>query len=87
LNVFTHLCSIEIPEGEEAKDLLCPHCRVSLLEEGKRCGRCGAHSGRTTVTAMRKLVEFSICLRKGCTWHGISEEDARLMQLEDSDEW
>ncbi len=87
LNIFTHCCSIEIPEGEEAKDLLCPHCRASLLEEGKRCDRCGAHTARTTLLAMRKLIGFHICLRKGCTWHGLSQEDARLIQLEDSDEW
>jgi ssDNA-binding Zn-finger/Zn-ribbon topoisomerase 1 len=87
LNVFTHCSTIEIPEGEQVKDLLCPHCRHSLLAQEQNCERCGSRTARITVSAMRKLITFYICLRKGCTWHGISDEDAQAMVLEDSLEW
>lgn len=87
LNVFTHQSSIEIPAGEVVKDLLCPHCRMSLIEEGRSCERCGSRIAGFTVTAMSKLISFYICLKKGCTWHGISEEDTQLIALEDSLEW
>ncbi len=87
LNVFTHCSTIEIPEGEQVKDLLCPSCRHSLLAPDQICGRCEARTVRITVSAMRKLISFYVCLRKGCTWHGISDEDTQAIQLEDSTEW
>ena len=87
LNIFTHLSTIEIPEGEEVADLLCPHCRHSLMEPEIPCERCGARVARITVSAMKKLITFYICLRKGCTWHGVSNEDTQLIALQDSLEW
>ncbi len=87
LNVFTNRSTIEIPHGEEVKDLLCPHCGQSLLASNRRCGRCGSRIARITVGAMHKLITFYICLKKGCTWHGLSDEDTKLIMLEDSAEW
>ncbi len=87
LNVFTNSSTIEIPHGEEVKDLRCPHCDHSLLEKLKKCERCGSRIAKITVGAMHKLITFFICLRKGCTWHGISGEDTKLIMLEDSQEW
>jgi ssDNA-binding Zn-finger/Zn-ribbon topoisomerase 1 len=87
LNVFTNRSTIEIPHGEEVRDLRCPHCNRSLMEKLKRCDRCESRIAKITVGAMHKLITFFICLRKGCTWHGISGEDTKLIMLEDSQEW
>ena len=87
LNVFTNKSTVEIPHGEEVKDLRCPHCRHSLIVKGDKCDRCGSRTAKITVGAMNKLLSFFICLRKGCTWHGLSDEDTKLIMLEDSKEW
>lgn len=87
LNVFTNRSTIAIPHGEEVKDLGCTHCGKSLMEAKSKCGRCGARAARITLSAMHKLVSFFICMRKGCTWHGLSDEDTQLIMLEDSKEW
>ena len=87
LNVFTHRSTIEIPEGEEVRDILCPHCRHSLMEPARKCARCHSRTARVTVSAMSRLISFYICMRKGCTWHGLSEEDTKLIAFEDSMEW
>jgi ssDNA-binding Zn-finger/Zn-ribbon topoisomerase 1 len=87
LNVFTNKSTIEIPHGEEVKDLQCPHCRHSLIAEGDKCDRCGSRTAKITLGAMHKLISFFICLRKGCTWHGLSDDDTKLIMLEDSKEW
>lgn len=87
LNVFSNRSTIEIPHGEEVKELLCPHCSQSLIVTNLRCERCGSRLARITVGAMHKLITFYICLRKGCTWHGLSDEDTKLIMLEDSREW
>jgi ssDNA-binding Zn-finger/Zn-ribbon topoisomerase 1 len=87
LNVFTNKSTVEIPHGDEVKDLRCPHCRHSLIAKGDKCDRCGSRTAKITVGAMNKLLSFFICLRKGCTWHGLSDEDTKLIMLEDSKEW
>jgi methionyl-tRNA synthetase len=87
LNVFTNRSTIAIPHGKEVKDLECPHCGMSLLEKDRKCEECGSRTAKITVGAMHKLISFFICLRKGCTWHGLSEEDTKLIMLEDSQEW
>jgi ssDNA-binding Zn-finger/Zn-ribbon topoisomerase 1 len=87
LNVFTNRSTVEIPHGEEVKDLLCPHCSQSLMVNPLRCERCGSRIAKITVGAMHKLITFYICLKKGCTWHGLSDGDTKLIMLEDSREW
>lgn len=87
LNVFTNRSTIEIPHGEEVRDLRCTHCGHSLMENKCKCGRCGSRAARITLGAMHKLVPFYICMRKGCTWHGLSDKDTELIMLEDSKEW
>jgi len=87
LNVFTNKSTVEIPHGEEVKYLRCPHCRHSLIAKGDKCDRCGSRTAKITVGAMNKLISFFICLRKGCTWHGLSDQDTKLIMLEDSKEW
>jgi methionyl-tRNA synthetase len=87
LNVFTNRSTIEIQHGEQIKDLQCPHCDHSLIETDKKCEECGSRTAKVTLGAMHKLISFYICLRKGCTWHGLSNEDTKLIMLEDSREW
>jgi ssDNA-binding Zn-finger/Zn-ribbon topoisomerase 1 len=87
LNVFTNRSTIDIPHGEQVKDLQCPHCCQSLIEKDKKCSECGSRTAKITVGAMHKLISFFICLRKGCTWHGLSDEDTKLIMIEDSREW
>ena len=87
LNVFTHKSTIQIPSGETVQDLICPRCRKSLINHKNHCERCGSRIALINVSAMRQLIAFYICLRKGCTWHGISDEDTQLIALEDSREW
>ena len=39
------------------------------------------------VVALKKVIDFKFCSRKGCRWHGISDEDLRFIMLDDSQEW
>lgn len=87
LNVFTHESTVEIPESEEVSDLRCPHCHFSLMTPDHSCEQCGSRIAGIKVSAMRKLITFFICMKRGCQWHGVSGEDTRLIALEDSLEW
>jgi hypothetical protein len=87
LNVFTSKTTIRIPEDEFIGDLYCIHCHKSLLVEGGKCGDCGSEIARITVSARTRLVDFHICAKKGCRWHGLSKEDLNDIRLEDSLEW
>lgn len=72
LNVFDSSSSIALPEGEEVSGLFCPRCRVSLKEDDKKCEECGSHIGRIWIRVDTENIDFYICLRKNCYWHGIS---------------
>lgn len=87
LNVFNSRSTIEIPDAEEVKDLKCPHCTRSLIVKDQTCPRCNSRIGLIIVAAMSKMIDFHICSKKGCTWHGISAEDLQDIILEDSEEW
>jgi hypothetical protein len=87
LNVFNSKTTIRIPEDEFIGDLYCIHCHKPLLVEGEKCGECGSEIARLTVSASKRLVDFYICARKGCRWHGLSKEDLNDIRLEDSLEW
>jgi predicted RNA-binding Zn-ribbon protein involved in translation (DUF1610 family) len=87
LNVFTHKSTIRLPQDEIAKDILCPSCGHSLIVPNNQCGKCGNRTMKIHVSAMSKLTDFFICTKKGCTWHGLSEQDYNDIALEDSKEW
>ncbi len=87
LNVFTNEHTVEIPHAEEVRDLRCIHCDHTLICEKLTCGECGSRTAHLQVAAMRKLISFHVCLKMGCHWHGMSEEDNQLLKLEDSLEW
>lgn len=87
LNVFSSKSTIYLPEEKAVKDLRCPHCGKSLIDHDKQCEKCKSPIARIKVTARTKLIDFLICTKKGCKWHGLSEKDLYDIRLEDSLEW
>ena len=87
LNVFTNKSTIDIPEGEVVKDIICPYCNNSLLHKSEKCELCQSKIVAIQVAAVSKLIDFYFCSKKGCRWHGLSDEDIRDIILEDSREW
>jgi len=84
LNVFTTRSSIFLAEGKPAGDLKCFHCDTSLMIEEKKCDECGSHVAKISISARSKLIDFYICSKKGCRWHGLSAADMNDIRLEDS---
>jgi Zn finger protein HypA/HybF involved in hydrogenase expression len=87
LNSFTSKSTIFLPEDKPVTDIQCFHCNTSLLDKEIGCGKCGSPTAKINVSASSKLIDFYICTKKGCRWHGLSEEDLYSIRLEESDEW
>ncbi len=87
LNVFTSKSTIYLPEEKEVKDILCPNCDTSIKIPERSCEKCGSTIAKVIVGARTKMIDFYICSRKGCTWHGLNEDDLENIKLEDSLEW
>jgi len=87
LNVFTSKSTIYLQEGKEIGDLRCFHCDTSLMVKDKKCEECGSEVFKIEISARTKLLDFYLCSKKGCRWHGLSKEDLNDIRLEDSLEW
>jgi hypothetical protein len=87
LNIFTSRSTIRLPEDQPIENIICFHCGYSLMIPGEKCGACGSEVARIVVGATSRLVDFYICSKKGCTWHGLSREDLDDIRLEGSLEW
>ncbi len=87
LNVFTTKSTIHLPEDKIVGDVQCFHCEKSLIKDEKKCEKCGSATAKIAVSARTKLLDFYICTKKGCKWHGLCEEDYYNIRLEDSLEW
>jgi ssDNA-binding Zn-finger/Zn-ribbon topoisomerase 1 len=87
LNVFTHKSTVKLPEKHPIKNIRCPHCDEPLFVDGKLCPVCNSEVAKVQVAAMTKMIDFYICSKKGCTWHGLSDEDIQSIVLEDSKDW
>ena len=87
LNVFTSKSTIFLEEDKVVKDVKCWHCDKNLIQEKKKCGKCGSDIVKIAVGTRTKLIDFYICTKKGCRWHGLSEEDLYDIRLQDSLEW
>ena len=84
LNVFSAESNLFLKEGRPVGDLKCFHCNHSLMVEEKKCDECGSPVCSISISARSKLVDFYICSKKGCKWHGLSNEDIRDIKLDDS---
>lgn len=87
LNVFSSKSTIFLPEDKTVKNISCPHCDKSLIPEKMKCGTCGSPIVKIAVSARTKLLDIYFCTKKGCKWHGLSEDDLYDIRLEDSYEW
>lgn len=87
LNSFTSKSTIFLPEDKAVTDIKCFHCDTSLVDEERNCGSCNSPIAKINVSASTKLIDFYICTKKGCKWHGLSEDDLYSIKLEESDEW
>lgn len=87
LNVFSSKSTIYLPEAKTVGDLKCFHCDTSLILKDRHCEKCNAPVARIAVTARTKLIDFYICTKKGCKWHGLNEQDLYDIRLESSMEW
>ena len=87
LNVFTSRSTVFLKEDQAVNDLICPHCNSSLIDKDEQCGLCGSPAAKIAVSAQTKLIDFYICSKKGCRWHGMNDDDLHDIELEDSLEW
>jgi predicted RNA-binding Zn-ribbon protein involved in translation (DUF1610 family) len=87
LNVFSSKSTIFLPEDKKLDDIMCPHCEKSLMIPDGKCERCGTQIAKILVGARTKMIDFFVCSKKGCTWHGLSKDDLSDIRLEDSLEW
>ena len=87
LNIFTSRSTIRLTEDQIVANIRCFHCDHSLEVPEEVCGECGSRVARVVVGAASRLVDFYICTKKGCTWHGLSREDMDDIRLEQSLEW
>jgi hypothetical protein len=87
LNVFSSKSTIFLPEYETVGDIRCFNCDKSLMVPEGKCEKCGTQTAKILVSARTKMIDFYICAKKGCTWHGLSKNDLDNISLEDSLEW
>lgn len=87
LNVFSSKSTVFLPEDKTVKNICCTHCNKSLIATDQNCGKCGSPVAKIAVSARTKLLDFYLCTKKGCKWHGLSKEDLFDIRLDDSDEW
>ncbi len=87
MNVFTSKSTIFLPEDKVVKDVICPHCNKSIKVKDKKCGTCKSEVAGIKVSARTRLLDFYICMKKGCRWHGLSDDDLYDIKMENSLEW
>ena len=87
LDVFEHKTALDMHDGEELKDMRCPHCGQSLVHPTRRCGDGGGKTAELSVSAIQTRVPFFICLTQGCHWHFLTTDDAERLIQDSSDEW
>lgn len=81
LDIFEVESSVPIDENDKLDDLLCPKCKKSLIVNEPSCGECGSPVAELIITAFSKLMPFYICMKHGCTWHGLSKADENKVKL------
>jgi ssDNA-binding Zn-finger/Zn-ribbon topoisomerase 1 len=79
--------TIFLAEDKTVKDIRCCHCNQSLISTDKTCEKRGSEVAKIAIGARTKLIDFYICTKKGCRWHGLSSDDLIDIRLQDSLEW
>jgi methionyl-tRNA synthetase len=87
LNVFHNKSTVFIPEGAIAKDLQCPFCSTSFIAKDMNCESCGSPAVNVDVAAMRRVIDFYFCSKKGCHWHSLNQKDMNFVLIQDSEYW
>ena len=87
LNVFRNKSTVFIPDGATVTEITCPYCDTNLMSKEKKCEECGAEAVNVEVAALRRMIDFFFCSKKGCHWHNLSSEDIQHVMLEDSVYW
>lgn len=87
LNVYSTKSTIFLKENKPVGDIKCFHCDKSLIVEDKSCELCNSSIAKISIGARTRLIDFYICSKKGCKWHGLSKDDLYDIKLEDSMEW
>jgi len=87
LNIFSTRSTVFLKEDKILNDMKCFHCDESLVLKDKTCEKCDSPVALISIGARTKLIDFYMCSKKGCTWHGLSEDDINEIKLEDSIEW
>ena len=87
LNVFKDKSTIFIPDGATVTKITCPFCDASLISEDVKCNDCNEFAVHVEVAAIRRMIDFYFCSKKGCHWHSLSQEDIQHVILEDSLDW
>jgi len=85
-NVLQRESDIALHPDTEMRDLACPRCGASIVEPNRRCSRCSARTARLRVSIVRLDLDLYICLRTGCRWHGLSQEDEGRVVLDEDRE-
>lgn len=82
LNVFEVETDLPLKEEDLIDDMSCPHCHKSFIVNDLPCNECKAPKvAEFIVSAFSKLIPFYICTRYGCTWHGLTKQDERLIKI------
>ncbi|HWQ82700.1 MAG TPA: NADPH-dependent glutamate synthase [Ignavibacteria bacterium] len=81
LDVFDVESSKEIAKDDLLEDLLCPRCKKSLIVVEKPCGDCGSPVAEVIIAAFSRLLPFYMCMKHGCTWHGLTKADENKIKL------
>lgn len=87
LNTFTNESTVKLPDNMSVRDLRCSKCHSSFIVEDSRCPECNSKLARIKIQAMHNRIDFYICSKKGCHWHGLEDQDIKDIVLEDSEEW
>ncbi len=81
LDVFDIESSKDIMKDDLLDDLLCPRCKKSLIIPEKPCGDCGSPVAEVIIAAFSRLLPFYMCMKHGCTWHGLTKADENKIKL------
>ena len=74
-NVFAKESTIELAKGSNMQDLLCPHCKGSMLVPERPCELCNSKTAKLRVSVLGRDMDLLICTRIGCPWHGLTEDE------------